>query len=191
MFNKNNLVLSCCAIIVAFIWFGFSWSDNNYADQIIAQQNFASPENVFIFIKNSKTPANSTFSVISGQSFTELMDRKNGRLWCDEGAIVLAVLVHRMGYKTRLVDLLDSSGISKHTVLQVLKGSQWTTYDFSKGVSTEDPLVLVDFPAVAKFRDYPNLSHQLLLSNFFVRYLFQFIRPGFYFIWQFSIGSDV
>lgn len=179
------LFLSVFATAAALFWLGFLWSDNNYADQIISRENFASPDDVFVFIINSKTPANSNSPVLSGQSFIEMMNRKNGRLWCDEGAIVLAVLVHRMGYKTRLVDLLDSTGISRHTVLQVFKDSQWITYDFSKGIKAEDPLVLVEFSALANFRDYPNFPHQILLENYFIRYLFQLVRPSYYFVLRF------
>lgn len=180
--RRLGLVLSVFLTATVFIWLGSQWSESNYADKIISKHGLSSPEEVFVFIGNSKAPANSTFPVDSGESFIELMDRKSGRLWCDEGAIVLAVLIHRMGYKTRLVDLLDNSGISRHTVLQVFKDGQWIAYDFSTGIKTEDPLVLVDFSAYAKFRDYPNFFHRILIENYFIRYLFQAVRPGYYFV---------
>ena len=106
------------------------------------------------------------------------MDRPGNWLWCDEGAIVVAVLVGQLGYSTRLVDLVGTSdGVSHHTVLQIEQAGDWITYDFT-GRQYNVPLEkTVDYPAAPRFRTYPDWRHKLLLNNYFLRELAQLLRP--------------
>jgi len=156
---------------------GFFWSDNVFLDKVISQEKFSSPADVFAFLLRHKSPADASDPVISGQSLVEMMSRDNGRLWCDEGAIILAAINHRMGYESRLVDFIDEQGVSKHTVLQVNFRNTWITYDFTSKKSDVDPKSLVDFQATLRVRTYPNPGHKILMSNYFIRRVFQVIRP--------------
>ena len=55
---------------------------------------------------------------------------KRNYLSCDEGAILLATIVHELEYKTRLVDLINvENGVSEHTVLEIYDEERWILYD--------------------------------------------------------------
>lgn len=96
-----------------------------------------------------------------------MMARPSRRLWCDEGAIVIALLNQRLGLSTRLVDLIDArTKVSKHTTLQVLQGGRWKVYDFTSkrhGIHTTET---VTYRAIPRYRNYPaSPLHWLLLHN--------------------------
>lgn len=168
--------------LLVFVFLGYLYSDNNYADNIIAEKSLVTPDDVFSYVISVRSQDTSNLPVVSGQSFTELMRRKDERLWCDEGSIVLAVLISRLGYETRLVDLLDTDGVSKHTILQVLVGNSWIGYDFSGRKYGVNPLESVGYSAAIRLRSFPNLFHKVLLANAGIRYSFQLIRPYFYLV---------
>ena len=154
---------------------GFLWSDNELLDNLIVSYNLRSPSDAFTFLLDHKKPANVNTPIVSHLSIVELYVDKDG-LYCDEGAIVLAAINHRMGYDTRLVDLIDIDGVSKHTVCQVYIGSAWITYDFTNRKSTIDPKSLVDYQASLRVRTYPNVTHKILMSNYFMRKLRRYVK---------------
>jgi hypothetical protein len=173
---KNLIVFAVIGLLSLFS-LGHFWSDSTFVNALITKESLRSPDDAFSFLLRSKSPARASDPVISGQSLVELMERKNDRLWCDEGSIVLAAINNRLGYDTRLVDFLDRQGISRHTVLQVYVGGTWVTYDFTNRKSNIDLKTAVDFRASFRFRAYPSTEHMILMSNYFIRKPFQLVRP--------------
>lgn len=162
-----------------FVVVGYWFSDSRFASQIIEQRKLSTPEQIFRFVIDQKVQAPPGSPVDGGASFRELMAR-DGWLWCDEGAVVIAVLAGQLGYETRLVDLLGKSdGISHHTVLQILQKDSWITYDFTGRQFGVAPEATVDYEASIRVRDYPQWRHLLLLNNYFIRYLAYKFRPVF------------
>lgn len=133
------------------------------------QPNLKIPEQMFDAVTSRWHQASAGYPVQPGQSIQTMLTRPSHRLWCDEGTIVMALLNQRLGYRTRLVDLLDANtgiSISHHTTLPVQEGNQWVTYDFiskRRGI----PLVnTVPYRAVPRYRPYPASALQrVLLSN--------------------------
>lgn len=163
--------------LITFIGAGYFLSDNRLANKIIAEKNIKSPRQAFQFLIDNKLPASTGSPVLSGKSFRELIGGDGG-LWCDEGAVAISVLVGQLGFKSRLVDLIDiKSGISHHTVVQVFEKGQWVTYDFSGRRFGQDPEEIVEYDAIAFFRDYPEIHHYFILNNHFLRVAAQKIRP--------------
>jgi hypothetical protein len=166
-------------VMIVFFAMGYFFSDNRMAQEILTKQRISTPQEVFQFVIDLKVPAPAGSPVLGGQSFRELMARRD--LWCDEGAVVLAVLAGQLGYQTRLVDLIGKdSGISHHTVLQVYEKESWVTYDFTNRRFGQAPEKTVHYDAISRIRAYPDWSHQFLLNNYFLRISAQKIRPWIY-----------
>lgn len=150
---------------------GWVNSDSRALDQFSREQGLNTPERVFIAVTQRWHQARPNDPVHPGQSIQTMLARPSHRLWCDEGAIVLALLNQRLGLRSRLVDLLDAStGISHHTTLQVQEGGQWVTYDFTSRRHGIPLSATVPYRAVPRYRDYPDSPLQwLLLHNSFAR----------------------
>jgi hypothetical protein len=171
--------LALAGLLVAFAVVGYLMSDNRLASQIVAEQNLSTPAQVFGYVIKHKiqAPAGSPNNA-QGASFKELIFRKGDWLWCDEGAIVVAVMVGQLDYPTRLVDLVGlSDGISHHTVLQIEQAGNWVTYDFTGRKFGQSLESTVDYASRSVFRTYPAWRHRLLLSNYFLRELAKTVRP--------------
>jgi hypothetical protein len=154
-------------------------SDNAFAYVMTQENHLTSPEQIFKFVIEHKiqAPTGSPNSA-AGASFRTLVKRPGDWLWCDEGAIVVAVMVGQLEYETRLVDLVSTlDGVSHHTVLQIQQENNWVTYDFT-GRQYNVPIdKTVDYPSAPIYRPYPNWQQKLLLNNYFLRELAQMIRP--------------
>lgn len=109
-----------------------------------------------------------------------MLARPSHRLWCDEGAIVLALMNQRLGFQTRLVDLLDAkTGISHHTTLQVKQAGHWVTFDFTSRRSGIPLSATVPYQAVPRYRPYPATPlHWFLQYNGFARDLVRQLRAS-------------
>ena len=155
---------STAALLAAFGWIS---SDISALHRFGQQQGLNTPEQVFDAVTSRWHQASAGDPVQPGQSIQTMLARPSHLLWCDEGAIVMALLNQRLGYRTRLVDLLDANtGISHHTTLQVQEGNQWVTYDFSSKRSGIPLANTVPYRAVPRYRTYPaSPLHWLLLHN--------------------------
>lgn len=162
------IVISLTAFLVIAI--GYFYSDNHYADELILKHKISNPDEVFQFVINQKVQAPPGSPVHQGQSFRSLMSTEKNWLWCDEGAIAIAVLSQRLGYETRLVDLLHKrTGKSHHTIVEVKVNNHWRAYDFTGRRIIPDPRLSADYPSVPRYRVYPEAKHLLLLNNSFLR----------------------
>jgi hypothetical protein len=171
--------LSLVSGIGAFGFSGYQLSDNSLAHKMLQKNHLSSPEQVFKFVIDNKiqAPIGSPNSA-AGASFRTLVNRPGEWLWCDEGAIVVAVMVGQLGYDTRLVDLVGTSdGVSHHTVLQIHQADNWITYDFT-GRQFNVPLdKTVDYPSMPVYRLYPNWQQKFMLNNYFLREFAKMVRP--------------
>jgi hypothetical protein len=154
--------------LVELGWLG---SDARALQQLRRREDLNSPEAVFRWVSLHYRQALATNPVLPCASLQSQLQRPSLRLWCDEGAILIALLNQQLGQRTHLVDPLDTrTGISHHTTLQVLERGRWTTYDFTSARSGLPLARGVTYPAVPRYRYYPaNALQQLLLHNALAR----------------------
>ena len=149
---------------------GALFSDKRYADQLIQQHQLKTPRDAFEFVIGRKQQQPHGAPVCNGRSFRRLVDDPSGKLWCDEGAIVIAVLAQRLGHDTRLVDLHHQvTDISHHTIVEIKEESGWRAYDFTGRRAVDQACDSVDYPCRAVRRTYPTMTHEWLLSNGLLR----------------------
>lgn len=176
-FRTWGLVL--CVFAGAFVLVGYKLSDSALAQEMVQDNQLSTPEQVFKFVIDRKIQApTGSPNNAAGASLRTLVNRPGNWLWCDEGAVFVAVMVKQLGYSTRLVDLVGTiDGVSHHTVLQIHQSGQWITYDFT-GRQFNVPLEkTVDYVATPVYRTYPDWRQKLLLNNYFLRELAIWGRP--------------
>jgi hypothetical protein len=169
---KNRVVLLVAGLlIVIFICLGYGLSDDMYYTKIIDENKIHTPYDAFKW-------TNKKFSTISYMyhhpfaSPRHLIEFHKG-LWCDEGAIVMATLDHKLGYKTRLIDLYGNDNIAHHTILQVYEKDKWINYDFTfklydqtlRKSSDSFNLKLKE----GRVKQYPGLYNFVINNNFFAK----------------------
>ncbi|MDB5005122.1 MAG: hypothetical protein JWQ34_3347 [Mucilaginibacter sp.] len=160
-------------IVVGFILLivGYIKSDSLYYDNLLKSNNLSNPSQVFNWTtQNFSTPK--SLYVHPNLSPRYLIE-KHKSLWCDEGAIVMATLDNKLGYKTRLVDLYGYDNIAHHTILQVIEKGQWVNYDFTFRLSNQ-PLVKSSDSFHMKLKKgriktYPKLYNYLINNNYFIK----------------------
>ena len=172
-----RLVVAVSSIV--FLTFGFAavgwWTSDARKLATLSHENkLNSPERAFTYITQHWKQASADNPLPDGRGIQAMLARPSQRLWCDEGAIVLSLLIQRLGYPTRLVDLFDANrpGYSGHTTMQVQQGGKWITYDFSSR-RYDIPLTdTIPYQAIPKYRKYPNSPlHWILLYNGILRIL--------------------
>lgn len=125
---RIGVVLLVGCLIVTIV--GYAASDGIYYKQFLREKHLNTPERVFKYTTAYYGIASPGDTIQPYLSPRYLMKRRK-KLWCDEGATVMATLDHTLGYKTRLIDLYGADNISHHTVMQVFENSRWITYDFT------------------------------------------------------------
>lgn len=168
--SPKLLLLLGSVSVASLIGLGWLGSDARALQQLRRREHLNSPEAVFRWVTRHYRQAHID-PVLPGASLQSQLQRASRRLWCDEGAILIALLNQQLGYRTRLVDLLDArTGISHHTTLQLLENGHWTTVDFTSARSGIPLAATVPYRAIPRYRDYPaNALQQLLLHNALAR----------------------
>ncbi len=87
---------------------GWLGSDARALQQLRRREHLNSPEAVFRWVTQHYRQAMATDPVLPGASLQSQLQRPNRRLWCDEGAILIALLNQQLGRHTHLVDPLDA-----------------------------------------------------------------------------------
>ena len=173
---KKQFIFFTLGAIILFCASGYFLSDDRYFNQIISDNNISSPIDAFNYINlNTSNPDSSDESKQEWDHVMEpyqtprhILTNRN-YIWCDEGAILLATIVHELGYKTRLVDMLDDDGVSRHTALEIYDGKRWILFDTLNdiyGVSYNDSAGYIASP---RYRNYPRFYNFLVQNNFFVQ----------------------
>lgn len=182
--NVRKTVSAFIILIVIFIGSGYFLSDDVYFSQIIAANNIETAADAFHFVK-----ANTEF--VTGNPTPEMyctprymLEKK--KLWCDESAMVLATIADKIGYRTRLVDVITPEGFAGHTYLQIYENGEWKNYDTvlkKSGISHEEILqgfAYADLKGFPRERAYPRFYNRLLQNNFYIKKLALWLRnaPG-------------
>ena len=157
---------------------GYLFSDAQALNGLAQRERLDTPSKVFAYVTSHWQQAQADDPVRPGESLQSMLGRPNHRLWCDEGALVLALLNQRLNRQTRLVDLLDArTGISHHTTMQVQDNGRWVTYDFTSKRSGIPLAATVTYDAVPRYRPYPaSALHWILLHNTLARALVERYR---------------
>ena len=173
--------------ITIFVVGGYLLSDDSFFNELIYKNRISTPEEAHAFVENN------TYRPTEGMRVTLLTTPRNmltrqKYLWCDQGAIVLATIVHKLGYETRLVDLLGDDGISHHTILEVNQNGAWKTYDTLQrlqGVTYQQSVESLNTKFYTRniqpvYRPYPRFYNVVIENNFFLKHSALWLRglPG-------------
>ena len=180
--KKNKLIF--VFTIILFIVSGYYFSDDRFFKKIISDNNLNSPIDAFKYINlNTSDPDRSYASkhemanLWQPYQTPKYILTKRNFIWCDEGAIVLATIVHALGYKTRLVDLINvENGISQHTVLEIYEGERWILYDTENDIHDVSYSESADYSATPRYRTYPRVYNFFIQNNFFLKQIAMKIR---------------
>lgn len=164
-------------MIILFIVSGYYLSDDKYFNKIISENNLNSPIDAFKYINLNTSDTDDSYA--SKYETENLMQQyqtpkyiltKRNYLSCDEGAILLATIVHELEYKTRLVDLINiENGVSEHTVLEIYDGERWILYDTFNDIHDISYNESAGYSAIPRYRNYPRFYNFLIQNNFFLK----------------------
>lgn len=180
-------ILIPLAFVFLFVTSGYLLSDDLYFHTLIGKNQIKTPEQAFTFVVNNTTPASNRMNLTILQTPYNMLVRQKS-LFCDQSAIVMATLVHKLGYETRLVDLKGDDGISHHTLLDVKEKGVWKTYDpFQnlEGITYEQSAMHVGPGQYSQrvqpiYHSYPRFYNSVIQSNFYLKHLALWLRrqPG-------------
>ena len=178
-------LLASCALIIFFILSGYLLSDDFFFNNLIRNNRISSPEEAFSFVGNNiyRPPESMKPTVLTTPR--EMLTRQK-YLYCDQGAIVLATIIHELGYETRLVDLVGDDGISHHTILEVKQNGVWKTYDTLQnlqGVTYQQSAQSFNADYYTRrieavYRPYPRFYNWVIQNNFYLKHLALWVRGG-------------
>jgi hypothetical protein len=172
---RTALLVRSSLVLLVFIATGYLLSDDRFFDNLIAQHHITTPEDAFRFVRDHTSYPAEQMNVALMTSPRDMLTRQK-YLYCDQSAILLATIVHRLGYETTLIDLVGNDGESHHTVLGVLQGGAWKIYDVTNNLqgrpiqeSARYQPSGQSYEARASYRAYPRLYHRLVQTNFFLQ----------------------
>ena len=180
-FKRSALASLICLII--FLVSGYYLSDDYFFSQLIQENHIRTPEDAFEYLKSHIERAHPTDIPTYGLTPRYmLVERKY--LWCDEGSMVLATLVYKLGYETSLVDVKGEDNDNYHTYLEVLEDGQWKNYDTWKKTEGFTHQQILDsnegIKGYPKSHPYPRWHNIIIQNNFYIKYLVVKLRgtPG-------------
>ncbi|PRY14268.1 hypothetical protein CLV24_10478 [Pontibacter ummariensis] len=183
---------------------GYVFSDDYYFNNLIAEKGLKTPADALEFV--CKETSFAIDKPTSGLTPRYLLSVRK-HLYCDEGAVLLATIVHELGFETRLVDLASNDSTSRHTILEIFENEKWVTYDtvqnmrgasyhmVLEGYESEDWRHGSQVETAAyetcrnkenhlglspKYRQYPKMYNWFVQNNFFIKHLVLELRgiPG-------------
>jgi hypothetical protein len=181
-----RLLAGLSGALVLFVVTGYLLSDDLFFERLIAENHLTTPEDVFRFVQAHTSYPTEQMKVVVGSS-PRYMLTKQRYLYCDQSAIVMATIVHELGYRTTLINLVGSDGESHHTVLGVLQGGRWKAYDVTNNLQGRPIQESAryqpggqPYEAQISFRVYPGFYHWLVQNNFYLKHLALWSRglPG-------------
>ena len=183
--SKGGQIWPIASGSIALLALGFGvvgwWTSDARSLEKLSQQNqLHTPQRVFRYVTQHWHQAKASDPIHGSDGIQAMLARPSHRLWCDEGAIVLALMNQRLGFQTRLIDLLDAkTGISHHTTLQVKQAGHWVTFDFTSRRSGIPLSATVPYQAAPRYRPYPATPlHWFLHYNGFARDLVRQLRAS-------------
>ena len=184
-FHSKLLAILAIASLL-FIGSGYLLSDDLFFKRLIRQNNITSPEEAFGFVdKNTDYPTKDMNLILMYMPRNMLTQQRH--LYCDQSALLMATIVNKLGYETRLVDLYGDDGASHHTILEVKQGEVWKTYDTVyklQGASYQESARIYEsgqrYKARPVYRSYPKFYNWMIQNNFYLKHLALRLRriPG-------------
>ncbi|MGF7078368.1 transglutaminase domain-containing protein [Mucilaginibacter sp. UYCu711] len=163
------IVISFLLLVVMYA--GYLASDDRYYTTVISGNNLQTPQDVFEW--TTKKFSSVSYMYHSTYASPKYLMQNHTGLWCDEGAIVMATLDHKLGYKTRLVDLIGYDNVAHHTLLQVYENNKWVNYDFTFRLNHQ-AILKSSYAFNLKMKEarpktYPKLYNFIVNNNFFAK----------------------
>ena len=163
---------------------GYMLSDDKYFNELIKANHIDTPEKAFQYVSENIEFVQGNPTPVPYTTPRYMLQKKY--LWCDEGAIVLATIVHELGNETRLVDVIKDDGNAGHTYLQVYENGEWKNYDTvlkKSGLAHEQILEGCSYAGLRGYpkpRPYPRLYNWIIQNNFYLKHLALWLRgvPG-------------
>ena len=183
----KSITLILVLFVTTFIVSGYVLSDDSFFSELIHKNRISTPEEAFAFVGDNTYRPTGNVKVAALTTPRNMLTRQK-YLSCDQGAIVLATMVHKLGYETRLVDLLGDDGISHHTILEVNQNGTWKTYDTLQklqGVTYQQSVRSLNANSYTRnlqpvYRPYPRVYNWFIQNNFYLKHLALLLRglPG-------------
>jgi len=175
---KNKLLVLLGLSVIAFVVVGYLWSDDLYYKRLLEKNELTSPNEVYLWVSENYI-SHSCIVTHPYVSPRHLMENHR-RLWCDEGAMVAAILINNLGYETRLADFHGPDSISHHTILRSYYQNSWHNYDFSfhlidQSYAKSAIVGKIDLKKIIT-RPYPKLYNVIINHNYFVKKAAFFLR---------------
>jgi len=175
-------IVACATSVTFFVGGGYVLSDDWYFARLIAGEHIRSPDDAFGYVRDhTQYPPEGAQLVI--RSTPRDMLTRQYYLFCDQSAMVLATIVHKIGYQTALIDLVGPDGLSHHTVLGVREEGTWTTYDVTNnlerqalGESAKYHQTEAPFAFQPVYRPYPRFYHSLIQHNAYMKWVALWLR---------------
>jgi hypothetical protein len=168
---RKYLLSVGCIVLVAFIGIGWFYSDARKFKQVIAANALHSPDSIFHFIE--KRFMNKGCRIVHHNATPMHLYTSHKRLFCDEGAALIATFCYYNGYETRFVRVINQQGIDSHTFLQVKEGKHWNSYDFTFNLKNADTPTLQNVSGIKidhyTYYTYPRLYNKLINANYFLK----------------------
>jgi hypothetical protein len=174
---RSTLIIGVILAVIAFVLTGYLLSDDRFFENLIAQNHIETPEDAFRFVHaNTSYPAEDMKVVVGSSPRYMLTEQKY--LYCDQSAILMATIVHELGYETALINLVGGDGESHHTVLGVLQDRRWKIYDLTNNLQGRPIHESAKYQpggryyqAQPAYRPYPRFYHWLVQNNFYLKHL--------------------
>lgn len=169
----------CILIVIVLIFFvgGFLLSDQLYYKAIVRDNKLKTPLDVYYWVKSNNPSAINTSTKPASYASPKFNIVNKRKLYCDEGAIVMATLDNEIGYKTRLVDLIGLDSISHHTILEVYENNTWIKYDHFNSLYNKSYKTCAGYQLLnTSIKQYPKTYNFIVNYNFFLKKLAFFLR---------------
>lgn len=181
-FLRSKLFALFVLAVLFFIASGYLLSDDLFFKRLISHHNIKTPEEAFAFVdKNTDYPAKD-MRLELGTTPRDMLTRQK-YLYCDQSSILMATIVHKLGYETRLVDLVGDDGESHHTILEVKQNGVWKTYDTTyilQGGTYQESARYYEsgeyYNARPVYRPYPRLYNRAIQNSFYLKHLALWLR---------------
>jgi hypothetical protein len=172
-----RFIAGLTGVFTLFAATGYLLSDDLFFERLIGANHLTTPEDVFRFVQAHTSYPAEDMNVVVGSSPRYMLTEQR-YLYCDQSAILMATIVHKLGYRTTLIDLVGSDDESHHTVLGVLQDGRWKAYDLTNNLQGRPIQESAryqpggqPYQAQPSFRTYPGFYHWLVQNNFYLKHL--------------------
>jgi len=164
-------------LLTTFLTVGYYYSDARFFKKEIENLDLKTPDTIFSFINKRFIHGGKN---VHTNATPRHLYTNHKRLYCDEGAALIATFCYYNGYKTQFVRVINTKGIDSHTFLQAQEDGKWNSYDFTFQIknATKESLQKISGIQIKKFTyySYPRLYNKIIQYNFFLKKLALFIR---------------